>query len=212
MLTMKCDMAGAAAVLAAVVTAAELELPVRVDAWCCMAENMPSGSAQRPSDVLTMRNGTTCEVLNTDAEGRLVLADGIARASEESPDVIIDVATLTGACVVALGTRTFGVFATDDELAERVVSAANRTGEPAWRMPLLAENAGEAQVEGRRRRPLVHRDRRRRLHGGDLLVAVRDRSDPLGAPRHRRARPTSTRRPDTSRPAAPGWPFARWWS
>ena len=87
-----------------------------------------------------MRNGTTCEVLNTDAEGRLVLADGIARASEESPDVIIDVATLTGACVVALGTRTFGVFATDDELADRVVSAANRTGEPAWRMPLLAEN------------------------------------------------------------------------
>jgi leucyl aminopeptidase len=141
MLTMKCDMAGAAAVLAAVVTAAELDLPVRVDAWCCMAENMPSGSAQRPSDVLTMRNGTTCEVLNTDAEGRLVLADGIARAGEESPDMIIDVATLTGACVVALGTRTFGVFATDDELADRVVSAANRTGEPAWRMPLLAENA-----------------------------------------------------------------------
>jgi leucyl aminopeptidase len=140
MLTMKCDMAGAAAVLAAVVTAAELDLPVRVDAWCCMAENMPSGSAQRPSDVLTMRNGTTCEVLNTDAEGRLVLADGLARASEESPDVIIDVATLTGACVVALGTRTFGVFATDDELADRVVSAANRTGEPAWRLPLLAEN------------------------------------------------------------------------
>jgi leucyl aminopeptidase len=140
MLTMKCDMAGAAAVLAAVVTAAELELPVRVDAWCCMAENMPSGSAQRPSDVLTMRNGTTCEVLNTDAEGRLVLADGLARASEESPDVIIDVATLTGACVVALGTRTFGVFATDDELADRVVSSANRTGEPAWHMPLLAEN------------------------------------------------------------------------
>ncbi len=140
MITMKCDMAGAAAVLAAVVTAAELELPVRVDAWCCMAENMPSGSAQRPSDVLTMRNGTTCEVLNTDAEGRLVLADGIARASEESPDVIVDVATLTGACVVALGTRTFGVFASDDELADRVVSAANRSGEPAWRMPLLAEN------------------------------------------------------------------------
>jgi leucyl aminopeptidase len=140
MLTMKCDMAGAAAVLAAVVTAAELELPVRVDAWCCMAENMPSGSAQRPSDVLTMRNGTTCEVLNTDAEGRLVLADGLARASEDSPDVIIDVATLTGACVVALGTRTFGVFATDDELADRVVSAATRTGEPAWRLPLLAEN------------------------------------------------------------------------
>ncbi|KGM08352.1 aminopeptidase A, partial [Cellulomonas bogoriensis 69B4 = DSM 16987] len=97
--TMKSDMAGAAAVLHTVLAAAELELPVRVTGWLCLAENMPSGTAQRPSDVITQRGGTTVEVLNTDAEGRLVLADGLVAACEEDPDVVVDVATLTGAQV-----------------------------------------------------------------------------------------------------------------
>jgi leucyl aminopeptidase len=140
MLTMKCDMAGAAAVLATTIAVAQLKLPIRVDAWLAIAENMPGGSAQRPSDVVTMRNGTTCEVLNTDAEGRLVMADAIARASEDSPDAIIDVATLTGACVVALGQRTYGVMGNDDDLRERIVAASREAGEPAWPLPLLEES------------------------------------------------------------------------
>jgi leucyl aminopeptidase len=105
---MKSDMGGAAAVIAAVAAVAELRLPVDVEAWVPMAENMPSGTAIRPSDVLTFRNGMTVEVNNTDAEGRLVLGDAIARACEDGPDIVIDVATLTGAQLVALGSRTTG--------------------------------------------------------------------------------------------------------
>jgi len=140
MLTMKCDMAGAAAALAATIAVAQLKLPIRVDAWLAIAENMPGGGAQRPSDVVTMRNGSTCEVLNTDAEGRLVMADAIARASEDSPDAIIDIATLTGACIVALGQRMYGVMGNDDELRDRIVAASRRVGEPAWPLPLLEES------------------------------------------------------------------------
>ncbi len=136
--TMKSDMAGAAAVLHTVIAAARLELPVAVTGWLCLAENMPSGSAQRPSDVLTIRGGTTVEVLNTDAEGRLVLADGLVAAIEEKPDVVLDIATLTGAQVVALGTRVSAVMGTDDARAE-VVAAAGATGEPFWPMPLPTE-------------------------------------------------------------------------
>src|SRR4029079_3389288 len=117
---MKSDMSGAAAVLWTVLAAAELELPVRVTGWLCLAENMPSGSAQRPSDVLTVRGGRTVEVLNTDAEGRLVLADAIVAAGEEAPDVIADIATLTGAQMVALGNRTSAIMANDDELRRQV--------------------------------------------------------------------------------------------
>jgi leucyl aminopeptidase len=138
MLGMKDDMTGAATVLAVVVAAARLELPVRLTAWLCVAENMPSGTAIRPDDVLTIRGGTTVEVTNTDAEGRLVMADGLVAASEEQPDAIVDVATLTGAQVVALGTRTVGVMGNDD-LAGRVVELADRAGEAAWRMPLPGE-------------------------------------------------------------------------
>ena len=101
MATMKLDMAGAAAVVAATVAIAKLGLPIKVTTYACLAENMPSGSATRPGDVLTMRNGSTVEVLNTDAEGRLVLGDGLALAAEGKPDHIVDVATLTGTCVVA---------------------------------------------------------------------------------------------------------------
>jgi leucyl aminopeptidase len=136
---MKSDMGGAAAVLAGVTAAAELGLAVDVEAWVPMAENMPSGTAIRPSDVLTLRGGKTVEVNNTDAEGRLILADAIARACEDSPDVVIDVATLTGAQLVALGARTTAVMANDDGLRSQVVDAAGRAGEPSWPMPLPAE-------------------------------------------------------------------------
>ncbi len=136
---MKSDMAGAAAVLAAVVAAARLGLPVRVSGWLALAENMPSGTAQRPSDVLTVRGGRTVEVLNTDAEGRLVLADAIVAACETGPDLVVDVATLTGAQVVALGRRVSAVMANDDALRERLVRAAGEAGELLWPMPLPPE-------------------------------------------------------------------------
>jgi leucyl aminopeptidase len=138
MIGMKDDMTGAATVYAVVRAVAELRLPVRVTAWLCIAENMPSGTAIRPNDVLTIRGGKTVEVLNTDAEGRLVLADGLVAASEEQPDAIVDVATLTGAAVVALGNRYTGVFG-DDELVASVLESARSTGELFWHMPLPAE-------------------------------------------------------------------------
>ncbi|MFY1676589.1 MULTISPECIES: leucyl aminopeptidase [unclassified Streptomyces] len=134
--TMKCDMSGAAAVFAAVIAAARLGLRVKVTAWLALAENMPSGSATRPGDVLRMYSGKTVEVLNTDAEGRLVLADALWAASQEEPDAVLDVATLTGAMVLALGNRTFGVMGNDDEFRSAVVEAAEEVGEPAWPMPL----------------------------------------------------------------------------
>ncbi|MEU2713919.1 leucyl aminopeptidase [Streptomyces sp. NPDC007205] len=134
--TMKCDMSGAAAVFAAVVAAARLGLEVNVTGWLALAENMPSGSAVRPGDVLRMYSGKTVEVLNTDAEGRLVLADALWAASQENPDAIVDVATLTGAMMLALGSRTFGVMANDDAFRSAVFEAAEEVGEPAWPMPL----------------------------------------------------------------------------
>ncbi|GAA3847891.1 leucyl aminopeptidase [Streptomyces phyllanthi] len=134
--TMKCDMSGAAAVFAAVVAAARLGLEVNVTGWLALAENMPSGSATRPGDVLRMYSGKTVEVLNTDAEGRLVLADAIARACEEKPDAVVDVATLTGAMMLALGNRTFGIMANDDAFRSAVHEAAEEVGEAAWPMPL----------------------------------------------------------------------------
>ncbi len=135
MVGMKSDMAGAAAVLSAIVALAELEVPVRVTGWLCLAENMPSGTAIRPNDVLRIHGGTTVEVLNTDAEGRLVMADALAAASDEQPDAIVDVATLTGAQVVALGHRIAGLMG-DDELVERVRTAAGDVDEAVWPMPL----------------------------------------------------------------------------
>ena len=144
LMTMKCDMAGAAAVIAATYAIAELGLPVEITCLAAMAENMPSGTATRPGDVLTIRNGRTVEVLNTDAEGRLVLADGLVLAGEAEPDLIIDVATLTGACVVALGQRTGGVLSNDDALLEAVPDAARRAGEPMWPLPIPEEMKGKA--------------------------------------------------------------------
>jgi leucyl aminopeptidase len=139
MITMKADMAGAAAVVGATIAIARLGLPVQVTTYAAMAENMPSGAASRPSDVLTMYGGKTVEVLNTDAEGRLVLGDALVRASEDEPDLIVDVATLTGACVVALGTKVAGVFANNDATRDRIIAAAGSAGEPMWPMPIPPE-------------------------------------------------------------------------
>lgn len=138
MLGMKFDMAGAASVLAVLIAAAELALPVRLTGWLCLAENMPSGKAIRPGDILTIRGGRTIEVTNTDAEGRLVLADGLVAAGEEQPDAIVDIATLTGAAIVALGNRYTGLMG-DEALVEQIVSSAKDAGEPVWPMPLPAE-------------------------------------------------------------------------
>ena len=138
MTTMKMDMAGAAAVVNATYAVADLGLPLDVTTFVPMAENMISGSATRPGDVLTMYRGRTVEVLNTDAEGRLVLADALGHAVEAEPDLVVDVATLTGACVVALGDRVAGLFGTQDAVA-LVQGAAERAGEALWPMPIPEE-------------------------------------------------------------------------
>ena len=135
---MKCDMAGAATVLAVVGAVARLGLPIEVTATAAMAQNMISGDAYLPSDVLTIRGGTTVEVTNTDAEGRLVLADAIVRAGEDTPDYLIETSTLTGAQLVALGPRTAGVMGTED-LRTQTVAAGAAAGESMWAMPLLPE-------------------------------------------------------------------------
>lgn len=137
---MKSDMAGAAAVVQATLAIAELGLPIRVTTFVPMAENMVSGSATRPGDVLKIYGGTTVEVLNTDAEGRLVLADGLVRATELEPDVILDVATLTGHMVLALGERVGGVMGADD-VVDDVLAAGEAAGEAHWAMPLPEEMA-----------------------------------------------------------------------
>ncbi len=132
---MKSDMGGAAAAVAAVTAAAALKLPVAITATVPMAENMPSGTSYRPSDVLTMYDGTTVEIGNTDAEGRLILADAITRAGEDEPDYLIEASTLTGAQLVALGPRVIGAMG-EPGWRDRVVAAADRAGEAAWPMPL----------------------------------------------------------------------------
>ena len=135
---MRKDMAGAAAVAAATVGAARLRLPVRLSAVIPLAENMPSGSAQRPGDVIRHWGGRTSEVRNTDAEGRLVLADALAYAAARlRPDQLVDLATLTGANAVALGRRTGALYSEDTALAEQLAAAAAAAGERVWRMPLV---------------------------------------------------------------------------
>ncbi|GIG85549.1 leucyl aminopeptidase family protein [Plantactinospora endophytica] len=139
---MRKDMGGAAAVVAAVLGAAALDLPVRVTALAPLAENMPSGSAYRPGDVVRHYNGLTSESTNTDAEGRLVLADALGYAVRHlAPDLLVDLATLTGANAVALGKRTAALYSDTDELAEAVLAAAGAAGERAWRMPLPTDYA-----------------------------------------------------------------------
>jgi leucyl aminopeptidase len=135
---MKSDMGGAAAVIGATLACAALRLPVEVTATVPMAENMPSGAAYRPSDVITMRGGRTVEVADTDAEGRLILADAIVRAAEDGPDYLIEASTLTGAQLVALGTRVIGAMG-DDAWRDQVAAAGNSVGEAVWPMPIPGE-------------------------------------------------------------------------
>ncbi len=137
MMTMKTDMTGAAVVMTALSLASRLALPLRVTAIAPMTENMTGGRATRPGDVLTIRNGMTIEVLNTDAEGRLILADGLSLAVEAKSDAIVDVATLTGAQAVALGDEVGALYASTDELAAAFAAASLRSGEKLWRMPLV---------------------------------------------------------------------------
>ncbi|MGD7003192.1 leucyl aminopeptidase [Corynebacterium halotolerans] len=136
------DMGGSAAMVATVLAAARLNLPVKVTATLPLAENMPSGSATRPGDVITHYGGRTSEIINTDAEGRVVLADALARASEDKPEYLLEVATLTGAQMVALGAKTSGVMGSDD-FRDRVAETGRRVGESAWAMPLLEEQDEE---------------------------------------------------------------------
>jgi leucyl aminopeptidase len=140
MLTMKTDMSGGATVIAVLLAAAEIGVKVAVTGLVCAAENMPSGSAQRPGDVLTQYGGRTVEVLNTDAEGRLVLADGLAYADAVlSPDVLVDIATLTGAAPLGLGKRHAAMFTNRDGLAAALSAASDAAGEQVWRMPLVED-------------------------------------------------------------------------
>jgi len=136
---MKMDMSGAAAVLEAVAAIDELGLAIDLIAVVPTTENMPSGTATRPGDVITQLNGKTVEVNNTDAEGRLILADALAYCSEMGADRIVDIATLTGAVVIALGSTYAALISNDDELAEEVNRAGEETGELAWRLPLHPE-------------------------------------------------------------------------
>ena len=134
--TMKTDMSGAAAVIATMSVLRTLGVKAKVVGYAPMVENMPSGNAIRPGDVVKFRNGKTAEVLNTDAEGRLILADALALAAEAKPDAIVDLATLTGACMVALGDKIAGLLANDEAWGAEVRSAADRAGEPVWPLPL----------------------------------------------------------------------------
>jgi leucyl aminopeptidase len=141
---MRTDMSGGGAVIAAVRAIASLRVPIRVTGLVPAAENLLSGSAYRPGDVVRHYDGRTTEVTNTDAEGRMLLADGIGYAVRRlRPDVIVDVATLTGAMKVSLGLRTGGLFATDDALAGRITAAGESVGERWWRMPLLEAHADD---------------------------------------------------------------------
>jgi leucyl aminopeptidase len=137
--TMKNDMGGAASILATMKILAGLKPKINVIAAIPCSENMPSGTAQRPGDVITHRGGTTSEVLNTDAEGRLVLADALAFLNERKPQLIIDTATLTGACMVALGPDIAGAMGNDDALVQEIVACGASVGEPTWQLPLHAD-------------------------------------------------------------------------
>ncbi len=136
---MKFDMCGAASVFGAMKTVARMRLPINVVGIVGAAENMPGGNASRPGDVVRSMSGQTIEILNTDAEGRLVLADALTYAERFNPECVIDIATLTGACVIALGNITSGLYANDDDLAEQLLESGDDTGDRAWRMPMFDE-------------------------------------------------------------------------
>jgi leucyl aminopeptidase len=133
---MKFDMCGGAGVLGTLLAAAELGLPVNLIGVVPSSENLPDGNANRPGDIVTSMSGQTVEILNTDAEGRLILCDALTYCERFNPALVIDLATLTGACVVALGKHASGLFAREDKLADELLEAGNRAGDRAWRMPL----------------------------------------------------------------------------
>ena len=145
MMMMKMDMCGAAAIIGAMSVLEAVAAPVRVKAYLPMTDNMLGGDATRPGDVLTIRNGKTIEVLNTDAEGRLILADALSLACEEDPDAIVDLATLTGACMVALGPSIAGMMGNDESFIDQVRAAADRAGERVWHLPLPADYAKQVE-------------------------------------------------------------------
>ena len=180
MVAMKTDMGGAGAVVGAMSALATLGVRVKVTALLACAENMPSGTAMRPGDVLKHYGGTTVEVLNTDAEGRLVLADALAYAAATlKPDAIVDLATLTGAMPVALGKKTAGLFATEDALAQRILVAGAACGERAWRMPLTEDyrDALESPVAD-----LNNIGRAKSYQGGSITAALFLREFTAGTP------------------------------
>ena len=174
---MKSDMAGAAAVMQATFAIAKLGLPLKVSTFAPMAENMVSGSAVRPGDVLTMYGGTTVEVSNTDAEGRLVLGDALVRATEKKPDVILDVATLTGHMVVALGDKVAGVMGSPD-VVDAVLEASRTAGEEHWPMPI--PEAMDERIHSSRIADLSQHDWVR--WGGGLFAAAFLREFTAGLP------------------------------
>ena len=182
--TMKTDMSGGAAVIAAMSTLRDLDVKTRVIGFIPLVENMPSGDAMRPGDVLRMRNGKTVEVLNTDAEGRLILADALSLASEEKPDAIIDLATLTGACVVALGEKVAGLMGSDDAWVEQVRAAADRAGESVWHLPLPEEYRKMIDSEIADIKNISGAGGGGALDRGPVPPRVQRRR-PVGAPRHR---------------------------
>jgi leucyl aminopeptidase len=136
---MKFDMCGAASVFGAVHAVAKMKLPINLVAIVAAAENMPSGNATKPGDVVTSMSGQTIEILNTDAEGRLVLCDALSYVARFEPETTIDIATLTGACVIALGSHASGLYANDEQLATDLLTSGEKTGDRAWRMPLWPE-------------------------------------------------------------------------
>jgi leucyl aminopeptidase len=144
---MKHDMGGGAAAIGIIQAVSQLKLPVHLIALIPATENLPSGSAYRPGDILNSLSGKTIEVISTDAEGRLILADALAYSQRFKPNVIIDLATLTGACIIALGENVTGMMGNDDELKARVMRAANRTGEKVWELPLWEEYEEQLKSE-----------------------------------------------------------------
>ncbi len=180
---MKFDMGGAASVFGTMKAVLELELPLNVVGVVPACENMPSGRATKPGDIVKSMSGQTIEVLNTDAEGRLILCDAITYSRRFKPEVVIDLATLTGACVIALGNHLSGLFSNDDELAAELKAAGDRADDRAWHD---ADRRGiwravEEQLRGHGQRG---RSRRRRHHGG-LFPREVHRRPALGAPGYR---------------------------
>jgi leucyl aminopeptidase len=163
---MKNDMSGAASVLAAMTVLGELGCRATVTGYLMCTDNMPSGTALKMGDVLTVRGGTTVEVKNTDAEGRLVMSDALVLAAEEHPDAIVDIATLTGACMRALGTSVGGVMGSDQGLVDRVRAAGERTDEPVWQLPL--ERRYRPDIDS----PIADLNNLGDLNGGAIMAAL----------------------------------------